>query len=242
MVGLIETGISGLDSMLYGGVPKDNQIILAGGPGAGKTLLAFEFIYKGAKMGETGIFFALEEDPKKIIQNAKEAFSEFTDIDDLIKSGKIIIDGNKMISAAFQGAGQSDVEFGSIVSSIEDTIVKNHATRAVLDSSSALELVIRDPQIYRRSMWALAANFRRLGVTSLLTAEIQNPDRKDLIFKPEHFIFDGMIIMYLSGDESRRIRALEIIKMRGHDHSFVTAPYDITASGFDVFSPEAISK
>ncbi|MHB1830479.1 MAG: ATPase domain-containing protein, partial [Candidatus Micrarchaeaceae archaeon] len=108
MVDLIETGISGLDSMLYGGVPKDNQIILAGGPGAGKTLLAFEFIYKGAKRGETGIFFALEEDPKKIIQNAKEAFSEFTDIDDLIKSGKIIIDGNKMISAAFQGAGQSD--------------------------------------------------------------------------------------------------------------------------------------
>lgn len=33
-----------------------------------------------------------------------------------------------------------------------------------------------------------------------------------------------------------------IIKMRGYKHSFVTAPYEITGEGFNIFSPEMITK
>lgn len=242
MVELIKSGIDGLDAMLFGGLPKENQVMIGGGPGAGKTLLAFEYIYKGAKAGNSGVFFALEEDPKKIIQNAKAAFPGFTDIDDLIASGMIKIEGRDLLNDVFNKYEQTGLEFGKIVSDMEETIEKTKATRAVVDSSSAFELVIKDPVVYRRSMWSLAANFRRLGVTTVLTSEIHNPDRSKLVFRPEHFIFDGMILMYQSGEESRRIHALEIIKMRGYKHSFVTAPYEITGDGFHIFSPEMVTK
>ncbi len=242
MVNLVKSGIEGLDAMLFGGLPKENQVMIGGGPGAGKTLLSFEFIYRGAKAGESGVFFSLEEDPKKIIQNAKAAFPKFTDIDELIGTGKIMIEGKDLLQEVFNKYEQTGLEFGKIVSEMEETIVKTRAARAVVDSSSAFELVIKDPVVYRRSMWSLAANFRRLGVTTVLTSEIHNPDRNKLVFRPEHFIFDGMILMYQSGEAARRIQALEIIKMRGYKHSFVTAPYEITADGFKIFSPEAITR
>ncbi len=241
-VDLVKTGITGLDAMLYGGIPRENQVILAGGPGAGKTLLAFEFLYRNAKMGNTGIFFALEEDPKKIVHNAKSAFPKFDDIDDLIRDEKLIINGRDISEGILDKFGESNYEFGRIVTDMERLITSKNATRAVLDSSSALELIVKDPTIFRRSMWSLVANFRRLGVTSFLTSEIHSPDRSKLSFRPEHFIFDGMMVMYQSGEDIKRIRALEVIKMRGYKHSFVTAPYDVTAGGFKVLSAEGAMK
>ena len=64
MTNYIKTGVTGLDAMLYGGIPEKNQVLLAGGPGTGKTLLSFEYLYRNAKAGNTSLFFALEEDPK----------------------------------------------------------------------------------------------------------------------------------------------------------------------------------
>jgi len=240
MVDLVSTGISGLDAMLYGGIPKDNQVIVAGGPGAGKTLMAFEFLYRNAKAGDTSLFFSLEEDPKRIINNAKSAFPEFRDIDRVIESKKLIVTGSDITSIALKE--DPAFEFGRLIADIEEEIEGSNATRAVLDSSSALELIVRDPTAYRRSMWALVANFRRLGVTSILTSEIHSPDRSRLAFRPEHFIFDGMVVLYQGGEEARRVQSLEVIKMRGYKHSFVTAPYDITPRGFKVLSPESMNR
>ena len=240
-VELVPTGIAGLDAMLYGGIPKDNQTIIAGGPGAGKTLLAFEFLYRGAKAGQTGIFFALEEDPKKIVQNAKNAFLNFDDVDEFIDRGRIIVSGRDVTVDMDRMEKGSSLEFGHMVGEIEDAITSYKATRVVIDSSYAIELIIKNSAEYRRSMWALVANLRRLGVTSILTSELATSDKRRLEFRPEHFIFDGMIVMYQSGEEKRRVQSMEIIKMRGYKHSFVTAPYDITPGGFKVFSPESMT-
>lgn len=237
---LVRTGISGLDAMLYGGVPKNNQIIVLGGPGAGKSLLSFEFLYRNAKEGVPGVFFALEEESDKIVNNVKSAFPSFTDIDDLIKDRKIIINSRNMAAKMYSNES-SGFEFGDMIEDMENMIVESGAGRAVIDSSSAIELMIKDEHVYRRAMWSLTANLRRLNVTSILTSEIQSPDRSRLSFRPEHFIFDGMVVMYQTGEEARRIHALEVIKMRGYKHSFVTAPYEVTPSGFKVLSPESMS-
>ena len=77
----IKSGIEGLDSMLDGGIPEHNQTIIAGGPGAGKTLLSFEILYHNAKAGIPGVFIALEEKPEVLLSNVKQAFKEFKDID-----------------------------------------------------------------------------------------------------------------------------------------------------------------
>ncbi|MFP3215213.1 MAG: ATPase domain-containing protein [Candidatus Micrarchaeota archaeon] len=235
---LVKTGIDGLDALLYGGIPELNQIVVAGGPGAGKTLLSFEFLYKNAKMGNPGVFFALEETANKIIENAKSAFSTFDDIDELIDKGLLTINSEDPASHLQQAEGSTNYEFGRIISDIEAIISSAKATRVVIDSISLLDLLVSDPLTYRRSMLALVSNLRRMGVTSILTAELNSPERAKLEFKSEFFIFDGIIIMYQVGEEEKRKLAMEVIKMRGNNHSFVTTPYEITPKGFKVYAAE----
>ena len=243
MVGRVKTGISGIDKMLYGGVPEKSQVLITGGPGAGKTMFSFEYLYRNAKMGNTGIFFAFEEDPDRVLENVKSAFTELTDIDDVVRDGKLVFDAETPIINALDASeiGHSSYEFGNVMTNIESKIRELNATRVVIDSISVFDIMIRDAALYRKYMLALITNLRRLGVTSLMTIEMESPDRDKLIFKPEYFIFDGIIALYQTGEETKRLLASEVLKIRGSRHSFVTTPYDITPSGFMVFAAEDIT-
>ena len=56
------TGISGLDEITGGGLPKGRPTLICGSAGCGKTLLAMEFVVRGAlQYGEPGVFMAFEE-------------------------------------------------------------------------------------------------------------------------------------------------------------------------------------
>jgi circadian clock protein KaiC len=69
--GLIKTGIKGLDSILLGGIPRTNVILVQGVTGSGKTLLGMEFIYRGiTQYGEPGLVVVFETSPDKLIRDA----------------------------------------------------------------------------------------------------------------------------------------------------------------------------
>lgn len=236
---LVKTGIAGLDAMLYGGIPEGNQIIISGGPGAGKTLLAFEFLYRNAKAGESGLFITLEEGAERVIANAKKAFNDIAnDIDDVLKGGKLHIMDIDPTEETYGMQDDKEYAFGKLVADIEKHIEETNATRVVIDSATVLEILIKDTVLYRKSMLSLVNNFRRLGVTSVLSSEMTIPERDRMQFQPEHFIYDGIITMYQTEKELRRMLTIEVVKMRGSKHSFVTTPYDITPDGVKVFSAE----
>ena len=234
----VKTGIGGLDTMLYGGVPKNNQVIIAGGPGSGKTLMAFEICYNSAKAGIPAVFLALEENPKTVVKNAKSAFPDFKDIDDLIAKKLLYVDGESSSDKLQQESDSSKYIFGNMVADIENILSEYNAKCLVIDSISMIKLLLGDEISYRRSMISLVSNLRRLDITSFLTVEMPSAERKDLRFTPEFFIFDGIIAMYQAGQEDKRTLAIEIVKMRGTDHSWVLSPYEIESNGFKVFTIE----
>src|SRR5215472_5418560 len=56
------TGIQGLDEVSGGGLPLGRPTLVCGSAGCGKTLLAMEFLVRGAmQYGEPGVFVAFEE-------------------------------------------------------------------------------------------------------------------------------------------------------------------------------------
>ena len=232
----IESGIEGIDKMLYGGIPVRSQIMLAGGPGTGKTLFAFEFLYKGAKIGEPGVFFSFEEESSSIINNAKKAFPSFTDIDKLIDEKKLVVQGLGETKPYIQKDTEgSQYTFGRMITEIESIAESAQATRLVLDSVSLMRLFIREPFEYRSVSMDLVAVLRRLGITSIITTEIETPEKSRLLFQPEFFIYDGLIIMYTSGSMGElSTLTLEVVKMRGSNHSRATVPYEISPNGIEL--------
>src|SRR4030042_5063757 len=81
------TGIDGLDTILYGGIPRANTILVAGSCGTGKTSLAREFLIHGAIKGENSLFISVTENSEKLLQNIMPY--KFFD-KSLIKSGRLV--------------------------------------------------------------------------------------------------------------------------------------------------------
>ena len=64
------TGIQGLDEITAGGLPRGRPTLVCGGAGCGKTLLAAEFLVRGAvQFGEPGVLMAFEETEKELTAN-----------------------------------------------------------------------------------------------------------------------------------------------------------------------------
>jgi circadian clock protein KaiC len=84
------TGIQGLDEITGGGLPKGRATLVCGGTGCGKTLLAMEFLVRGAtQFNEPGVFMAFEEAAKDLTQNVA---SLGFDLDDLVARKKMVLD------------------------------------------------------------------------------------------------------------------------------------------------------
>jgi len=83
------TGILGLDEITRGGLPSGRPTLVCGGPGCGKTILAMEFLARGAcQFDEPGLFVSFEETPQNLIQNFH---SLGFDLKDLIEKKKLKI-------------------------------------------------------------------------------------------------------------------------------------------------------
>ena len=65
------TGISGLDEITGGGLPRGRPTLLCGATGCGKSLLAMEFLVRGIEQGEPGVFVAFEETAEELAENAR---------------------------------------------------------------------------------------------------------------------------------------------------------------------------
>ena len=82
------TGIKGLDEITGGGLPKGRPTLVCGGTGCGKTLLAMEFLVRGAtEYDEPGVFMSFEEKSEEL---AKNFASLGFDLNDLANRKKIV--------------------------------------------------------------------------------------------------------------------------------------------------------
>src|SRR5512139_379349 len=84
------TGIQGLDEITAGGLPRGRPTLVCGSAGSGKTMLAMEFVVRGAQdYGEPGVFVSFEETAADLIKNfASLGF----DLKGLVARGMLVMD------------------------------------------------------------------------------------------------------------------------------------------------------
>ena len=102
------TGIQGLDEITGGGLPKGRPTLICGGAGCGKTLLAMEFLVRGAtQFNEPGVFVAFEENAKDLTKNVA---SLGFDLKDLISRKKIVVDFVYVGDGALEATGEFNLD------------------------------------------------------------------------------------------------------------------------------------
>jgi len=224
----VKTGISGLDSMLKGGIPKRHHVLIAGGPGTGKTTMAMEFLYHGAQEGETCAFISLEEKPERIIENISSTFPGWKDFKKLVKEERIII------------TKAEKWNFEHLVDMIQSFIDHKGVTRLAIDSSTLLKMYFTSKLEFRRKLYELMDFLAGVDCTMFLTAELPTSDRTMMRHGVEQFVADGIIILYNLEKAEKRVRAIEILKMRGTDHARELAPMKFSPNGIEVFEGEKV--
>ncbi len=142
------TGIQGLDEITDGGLPKGRPTLVCGGAGCGKTLLAMEFLVRGAtEFNEPGVFMAFEETAKDLTQNVA---SLGFDLKDLMARKKIVVDFVYIERSEFEEAGEYNLE--GLFIRLGQAIDSIGAKRVVLDTVESLFAGLSNQAILRAEL------------------------------------------------------------------------------------------
>jgi circadian clock protein KaiC len=222
------TGISGLDEVTLGGLPKGRPTLICGGAGSGKTLFAMEFIIRGAKdYNEPGVFVSFEESPEELKANVR---SLGFDVDELIKKKMMDIDYIHVEKSEIEITGEFDLEglfirLGYIIDSIG-------AKRIALDTLESLFSGISNHAILRSELRRLFRWLKDKGVTAIITGEQgeKTLTRQGL----EEYVSDCVILLDHRIKDQYGTRRLRIVKYRGSFHGTNEYPFIIDEDGISV--------
>jgi circadian clock protein KaiC len=222
----VKTGIEGLDSMLYGGIPQRSQILLIGDAGSGKTLMAFEIAYKNASAGIQTTYITLEENKKALIDFAVTTFSGFPDAIKLILNKKINIE-EKRINYPIKTPENLQTAIADIIKTTE----KNNSKLLIIDSFSLLRALYTDDRSFTRGINYIVENIRNQNVTSIMTFESSEKILEKTPGLFEESMFDGIIRLGKNTPDSELPFLITIVKMRYSRFKRTTNPFTITPQG-----------
>jgi circadian clock protein KaiC len=222
------TGIQGLDEITGGGLPKGRPTLVCGGAGCGKTLLAMEFLVRGAaEFNEPGVFMAFEESIEDLTQNiASLGFG----LKELIARKKIVVDFVHIERSEIEESGEYDLEglfirLGAAIDAIG-------AKRVVLDTIETLFAGLSNQTILRAELRRLFRWLKDKGVTAIITGERGEATltRQGL----EEYVSDCVIVLDHRVSEQTSSRRLRVVKYRGSIHGTNEYPFLIDADGISV--------
>ena len=222
----LETGIAGFDELAQGGLPKGRTTLVSGTSGSGKTVFAIQFLAEGIRRGaEGGVFVTFEEPPKDIRKNV---LGLGWDIERWEDEGKwTFVDASTESQPETVVSGPYDL--GALLARVEHAVKKLGAARVAIDSFGALLNVFDDAGTVRRELFRIASALKRLGVTSVLTAECPMNGGGLSRWGVEEFVSDNVVVLRnVASGESRR-RTLEVVKLRGAGHHRGEFPFSIVA-------------
>jgi circadian clock protein KaiC len=222
------TGIQGLDEVTFGGLPKGRPTLICGGAGCGKTLIAVEFLVRGAtEYGESGVLIALEETEEEL---AKNVASLGYDLNDLVARKKLAIDYIHIERTEIEETGEYDLEglFIRLGAAIESVGAK----RVVLDTIEAIFSGLPNPMLLRAELRRLFRWLKTMGVTAIITAERGDGTltRQGL----EEYVSDCVILLDHRVHEQTSTRRLRVVKYRGSTHGTNEYPFLIDEDGISV--------
>ena len=225
------TGIEGLDTILNGGIPRGNSVLVTGSCGTGKTTLSLEFLVHGALEGENCLFISVTEASEKMLNNVVPY--DFFD-ESLIEEGKLTFVDMPDIYEELELLEKSEFSFkeiNALVDRIEEMVVEKDVKRVVIDSVTSVCFQLKTEEKIRDFMLNLMKTLSHHGCTSLLVSEISPEEPRYSRYGVEEAIADGIIMMGNLERQGDLLRTLQVVKMRGTDHSRAKYVLDLTSVG-----------
>ena len=222
------TGIPGLDEITNGGLPRGRPTLVCGAAGCGKTLLAMEFLVRGAlEYDEPGVFFSFEETTEELVTNAR---SLGFDLLQLSARRRLLLDYVCLERNGLIESGEYDLE--GLFVRLGHAIDAIGAKRVVLDTIERLFSGLSNTFVLRGELDRLFRWLKTKRVTAIVTGEREGEHltRHGL----EEYVSDCVIVLDQRVMGQSATRRLRILKYRGSAHGGNEMPFLIDDHGVSV--------
>src|SRR3954469_18393101 len=186
------TGITGVDEVTGGGVPRGRTTLVVGGPGSGKTIMALQFLVNGARdLDEPGIFVAFEETSPRIVANA-ESFG--WKLPELRRKKLFFMDAQPKSDLVQSGS----FDLSGMLAALDSKVRSMRARRIVFDALDIVLALLPDPAAKRREIYRLHDWLLARGLTGLITAKASGESSRaydDQSFDVLQFMVDCVVIL-----------------------------------------------
>jgi circadian clock protein KaiC len=220
----IETGVRNLDALLLGGLPKGSVSVFGGSPGAGKTILAQQICFHHASAKQRVLWFGTLSEP---IAKTLRYLSQFSFYDPRkVDAGDVqFVD----LGVLLRAKGLEEV-----TKLIMQHVKKFKPAVVVIDSFKVFDDLARSREEQRKFGYELVVQLMAWEATSLLLGEY---GPSDLASNPMFSIVDGLLLLTQREQSGEQQRFLQVVKLRGTDHSRDEYPFVISSAGIEVFAP-----
>jgi len=223
------TGIQGLDEITGGGLPAGRPTLVCGSAGCGKTMLATEFLVRGAmEFGEPGVFMMFEENAAELTANVR---SLGFDLEKLAEQKKIVLDHVHIERSEIEETGEYDLE--GLFIRLGHAIDTIGAKRVVLDTVEALFAGLPNHAILRAELRRLFRWLKDRGMTAVITGE-KGEGNAITRYGLEEYVADCVIVLDNRVAGQISTRRLRVLKYRGSAHGSNEYPFLIGDRGFSV--------
>jgi len=224
-LGLLATGVPGLDVLLGGGLTEYSFTLIAGAPGSGKTTLAHQIMFALAGPERRALFFTVLGEPPLKMLRYQQQFAFF----DMAKVGRDI----RYVNLADDlRAGHFHGVLERIMREVEDFgpgLVFVDSFRSVMQSARSGNEGLSDLQQFIQELGSRMATWQ---ATTFLIGEYS---QADVEANPIITVADGMITLIQASEDNSMLRKIRINKMRGQAHMTGSHTMRITDDGIRVY-------
>jgi circadian clock protein KaiC len=219
------TGISGLDEMLGGGYPRSSSTVVLGATGTGKTLLGLHFLLEGARRGEPGVHFTLEETAEQLRGIAQ-----------VLGWDLLELERRGLLTLSY--ASPVELSTDAYLNRARGLLEQVRAKRAVLDSLTSLELGVSSQRRFKELVYSMTKHFRALGVTFNMNMEVTELlGSAQLSGHGISFAADNVVQVKYVEQDGRLDRGISVLKARGVRHATEVRKMTIEGKGIEVGAP-----
>jgi circadian clock protein KaiC len=224
----LSTGVPHLDRLCDGGVPRSSLVAVSGAPGSGKTILVQQICFHNATAADRVLYFGtLSEPTAKILRNLRQ-FSFYNP--DTLKAAVEFVDLGEISKAT--GIAEASALIAKHIRRVTPTII-------VIDSFKVFDDLAKSRLELRTSCYDIAVTLMAWEATTFLIGEFAPSEYQT---NPLFSIVDGLWVLSQRQAFGENQRFLQIIKMRGTNHSRDDHPFEISADGIELFAPHVLSR